>query len=669
MRSGPELSRIRQAFKAAALAWAGLLCFVLAVVGVSGDALAEKKKLDLGPDGLPRMQMGAVYAEPPSRGASIDLRHEFKELDDGDEIELVNIGKEWKHPFKIQVKQDIVAPDRPLIFNLTPGQYELRSDEGKRSFTVDVDPPKPILPLEGAQLSLLGNEEGVFPFEWESDPKAKEYYFEIKDHRGRLTKRIHTHNTWVYVVLDEPGKYTWRVVTLTDPRNLKPTGTRVLTGSYEVSNESTGAKKVRLTVEPIPRVVMYQVEVNALVPIPGVSNRAVVINSWRPNVDLKVLPGSYTLRSRAYFIDKGYTEWGPPQVVSVPLGPTNPAVPVNLTRFPAETVDENEVTLAWDAHPLASAYWLDVVDRDGKQIFSGRVVGTTHKLRELEHNQVYRWDVYALLPLQTPPQTQGRRPASLLEKGRSEFRVQNYPGNNFATPEEPSFLYGWLKSSFAILGYEGLDYDRNARIQQSQLTTRAEAAIGYWKPRDTWGLLGYVGQTWLNSQLVTTSYISGGVLVGRRFELGERDRLRVWGGFAQRQLPAYQGNPLTGRIDMYKTSSLGPDARFFYMRGIDDQYGIQASLGLYFDAVGLQTPNGRPLTPTLQFDGSVGVTYRASRSFKLYGGYLFQNLTTRYQSTRPGQTNTSSAIGHSGVFTIEFGLRASEPIYLRPGED
>jgi hypothetical protein len=151
-----------------------------------------------------------------------------------------------------------------------------------------------------------------------------------------------------------------------------------------------------------------------------------------------------------------------------------------------------------------------------------------------------------------------------------------------------------------------------------------------------------------------------------RYQVGERGELRVQMGPFYKELPETVGIKTTttgsgssSEDQIIKTA--GPHVGGEYWYSLSPKLGLQLNAHVYMSVVGLSTPNGQPLEPSMSTQLGLMGSYRITPTFTGLIGYAMREDKVSYKAKPDtsnfavdGDVNESTIVGNYLNFFAEW---------------
>ncbi len=309
-----------------------------------------------------------------------------------------------------------------------------------------------------------------------------------------------------------------------------------------------------------------------------------------------------------------------------------------------------DVFLVWKHVEGAHRYRVSVYNGKNEEIITIEVP-TNEASIKVPHNDTYTWTAAPLLKRETD-----RSPTA--EAPRQAFSMTKYIPYQMGTAEEPSQFYSWARGIYANTAYQAQNYDAHSFINQPIYATTGEVALGYWHRLSSLGILFTYGATGIDVaglQHVTQNYSAS---LGYRWKLEGTKRARAWLGYSGRQTPEVRVDGTFRTVNIQTIENAGPQLLGVFSNQFTDKFGYQLYGGLYYGAIPIHTPNGRPLENYATYFTSAYLTYRVSPRLQGLLGYTYQLDEAGYASDdRTGHPNHVRYQGHYLSLSAIFGLQ------------
>lgn len=226
-------------------------------------------------------------------------------------------------------------------------------------------------------------------------------------------------------------------------------------------------------------------------------------------------------------------------------------------------------------------------------------------------------------------------------------------------------LSGWYGiASYLItqMDFKGTNYDYGSFANFKGIGGTGRLGLGFLSEKSPWGFLSILDMSGI--YLVGEGNYTFGSLemnAVHRLTAGDRGELRQSFGLFVKELPELIYDKATGGLKA--TNQLqyaGPHYSLEYWYAMTSKFGLQANAHLYLGAIGLKTPSGRAVDPSLSTQYGFFGSYRMGRRMTGLLGYTMREDNVRYKSSDdsfvPGASNDAKLTGHYLNLFMEWAL-------------
>ena len=188
--------------------------------------------------------------------------------------------------------------------------------------------------------------------------------------------------------------------------------------------------------------------------------------------------------------------------------------------------------------------------------------------------------------------------------------------------------------------------------------------LGWFGPNTPWGFLGIIDLTGFTLNGKTQTFASMEVNSVYRLQMGDRGELRFQGGAFYKELPETVGVKISATSSSSEDQIIkaaGPHVGAEYWYSLSPKFGIQFNTHLYMSIMGISTPNGQPLEPTMSTQVGVMGSYRFTPTFTGLVGYAMREDKVAYKANPDssnfavdGDVNESTIVGNYLNFFAEW---------------
>ena len=563
------------------------------------------------------------------------------------ELEVMAANNQWAEPYKLKTN------DTTFRFRVSPGLYSLRTRRaattlpwGERTnFEVPFKEPKKVFP-DGDSIEPKGNLSERLRFEWFPDVNNQAYRVKIFK-KGELIRHVVTKQSWLSATLETNSRYSWTLEPMSGVND--PEGTKKAKKyHFVITKPRRELFPVEISLERKLHAINYQFELIQIREDESTSDPT-IYESKEPIFRAELAPSEYELRVRSFFSNGEFSQWSAPRGFFVRLPKPLLTYPTPQLTIISDDEDKANVFLTWKRVEGAHRYRVMVYNSKNEEIFVTEVPTAEAKI-QVPHNDEYTWTAAPLLKRETD-----RSPAA--EAPRQAFIMTKYVRYQMDAAEEPSQFYSWGRGIYANTAYQAQNYDSHSFINQPIYATTGEVALGYWHRLSNLGLLGTFGATGIDIaglQHLTKNYSAN---IGYRWKLEGTKRARAWFGYSGRETPEVRVDGALRTFNIQTIANAGPQLLGAFTNSFNDKWGYQLYGGLYYGAIPIKTPNGRPLESYATYFASAYVTYRWKPQIQGLLGYTYQLDEAGYQSDdRTGAPNHVRYSGHYLSLSAIFGL-------------
>lgn len=579
------------------------------------------------------------------------------------QVEVIPSRSIWSEPYKFQLTNDY----RAIRLRLTPGQYSVRTrslDQDRKpgkwshyeKFWVRYRPLVNAYPGPDQTIEPKGSKTEKIRFEWPKANKATSYFLRVKNSAGKLIKVNITKSNWLLAELETNAEYRWSVTPISDNQEINSilrNDKLMPYTKFKILEADESARGTVVKIKSHPLAKLYQFEV---IGIDSKENggQPSIFDSYDGSMRFRLKPGEYEMRARTIYKDETRSEWSAPK--SFFIKRFDPQLVSPAEEEVVESTDDKKslVKLQWSSDGPDSNYEVFIFNESQILIRTLKTKENTVAIT-LPHNQTYKWLVKSYSP---------REPASDKpdpSEAARQFSIDEYIKLDLSPAEESSQTYGWYRHILSNENYYGENYEENSTVKQKLFGGMGEIAAGHWSRKQRWGILGTYSLGGFQFRKKNYVYSNFGIFVGRRFNIENGDRFRVWFGIGYRETPEVLTNPFTSEVNYNTIKSMGPTIAASYQHPLNEKYGISVTGTLYDSRWNKGTPNGMDQIPSISQRFGINGTYTWSQSSKLVLGYTYRKELARYYSSEePGKINKTSIDGSYFNFAYEFGLAEKE---------
>jgi hypothetical protein len=202
--------------------------------------------------------------------------------------------------------------------------------------------------------------------------------------------------------------------------------------------------------------------------------------------------------------------------------------------------------------------------------------------------------------------------------------------------------YGIASYFISQMNYKGTNPEKNARTSYSALGGTGRLGAGYSIPENPWGFVGIADLSGyiIGKQNFTFASVELDLI---NFQpSGDRGEFRYKLGAFYKELPETIGSGLTGDYKMDKVKAAGPHAGIEYWYSLTPKLGFQVNSQVYLSMVGVSTPNGQGLSPTVSYQVGLLGSYKIRPKITGLIGYAYKSENTSYWAVPSDQNDPSN---------------------------
>lgn len=187
--------------------------------------------------------------------------------------------------------------------------------------------------------------------------------------------------------------------------------------------------------------------------------------------------------------------------------------------------------------------------------------------------------------------------------------------------ERTSGWYGIASYLVTEIQYSSKNPEHNSTVSYDALGGTARVGLGWFKPRETWGFLGIMDLSGFTFNGETKTFASLEANAVYRRLVSDRAEVRFQAGPYYKELPETIGDPHTQSTSDHNIAVMGAHLGTEYWYSLTPRLGLQVNAHLYLPLIGIETPNGRDLHPTLSTQFGFLGSYRFTENFTGLVGY------------------------------------------------
>lgn len=601
-----------------------------------------------------------TYTEFPEAARTVYFELEKIEGGTKYDVELISLDGLWTAPHSFQIDSEV------LRVRLSPGRYQVKTrtydDEGYygewspyMDFVIRHRLPTEFYPKEGDQVSPIGDAKEILTFEWVVTEGIDFYLFEVYDETGATIESKTISSYFTTSALDVGKKYSWSLTPLAFLEEAKDPNLEKRKIPFEILTPIENLTPVTIELVEQLKAVRYEIELQKKI-AENTFSPPTIYDSILPEFKSRLDPGHYEIRVRSIFEDDTKSPWGPPSIFYVPFTSAVATSPragfLQSATLTATDPEDHPVEFEWRAVQSAPEYVLSIYNEDGEVI---KTIDTTQtKITvPLPPAAEYYYFIQAYSvgeERRAPPNIDSRRPY--------KFKITEYKFIQLNVSEEPAALYSWVSYQASRVAYESSDFDLNSLTKNNLNAGSFELASGFWHRLSNIGLLATYNLSGITLRDQNYFYTTYGAQIGYRYLIDATSRLRVWAGYAKKDLPQLLASPGSPSLDVKNVSSSGMYYQASYLKDLSARWGLYGLVNFYQGKPsGSETPIGVPITSMR----SILVNFSLSTTFKddyrLRVGYAYKDEIAVYQSVVfPQFENEVKINGHYLMLSFEFGL-------------
>lgn len=201
--------------------------------------------------------------------------------------------------------------------------------------------------------------------------------------------------------------------------------------------------------------------------------------------------------------------------------------------------------------------------------------------------------------------------------------------------------YGIASYLITQINYNGENPEKNAKTSYSALGGTGRLGIGYSIPNSAWGAQGIVDLSGYIIGKQNFTFASSEIHAIKFQPVGERSEVRFIVGLFTKEMPETLGSGLTQTYEMKKVNEAGPHFGAEYWYSLNPKFGFQFNSHIYLNMIGLATPNGQSLAPSMSYQFGFLGSYKLSPRITGLMGYALRTDKSSYWAI-PGDVNDPS---------------------------
>lgn len=213
--------------------------------------------------------------------------------------------------------------------------------------------------------------------------------------------------------------------------------------------------------------------------------------------------------------------------------------------------------------------------------------------------------------------------------------------------------YGIASYLITMVDFKSSNWDalHPSGTSYSAIGGTGRLGAGWFKEDKDWGFLAIVDMSgFINNQGNNVTSKSTEVSAVWRAQVGDRGEFRSQMGVYYKEHPVLLGDVVTGTLNYDTVSVAGPHLSGEYWYSMTPKLGLQVNAHMYYGMLGLKTPNGQAIIPSVSNQVGVLGSYRLSKRMTGLMGVARRddNVTYNSQPASPlfqGQRNTADLSG------------------------
>lgn len=185
----------------------------------------------------------------------------------------------------------------------------------------------------------------------------------------------------------------------------------------------------------------------------------------------------------------------------------------------------------------------------------------------------------------------------------------------------------------------------NSGVQFSATGGTGRLGIGYLHPEKQWGFLTIGDLSGFDFQDRRTTYPSIEIHGVHRATLGDRFEFRTSAGLYYKELPDTRDSDFDDTFEYTNIKSAGPHVGTEIWYSLNSKFGMQFNARAYYSLIGINTPNGESLIPTVSTQYGLLGSYRIRKNLTGLAGMARRDDLMKYESTKSGLVNQTNVYG------------------------
>lgn len=236
------------------------------------------------------------------------------------------------------------------------------------------------------------------------------------------------------------------------------------------------------------------------------------------------------------------------------------------------------------------------------------------------------------------------RPSSTVAKERFSVRTgDRSPAAEYTALVRKSIdrVTGWYAiASYLVteMQFAGVNPEKNSSVAYKALGGTGRLGAGWMSDKTPWGFVGIVDMSGFTFNGKTQTFASVEANAIYRISSSDRGEVRLQAGPYFKELPETIADPFTNESEDSKITAMGPHLGAEYWYSLTPKLGIQLNAHVYMSVIGLSTPNGGELSPSMSTQFGFLGSYRFTRNFTGLIGYARREDKMSYKAV-PSTSN------------------------------
>ena len=193
------------------------------------------------------------------------------------------------------------------------------------------------------------------------------------------------------------------------------------------------------------------------------------------------------------------------------------------------------------------------------------------------------------------------------------------------------------------LDYLSLNKEKRTRTSFSALGGSGRLGLGFTPQNTHWGAMAFAEYSGFTVSGQTFTYFTLESQVTYRKHIGTH-LMKLSSGLFLRQLPETQTSVTdSSQFDLETLFFAGPQVGFSYGIPFSSKIGLFFQTQLYYSLVSLDTPNNKPIAPTLSYQINLLGSYRLNPQWTGMVGYTFKKDSINYKTRSASDSSDSFA--------------------------